>query len=148
MSVSSTRVRTWTVVRSAIRNRTVPPATSRVGEEITVPGSTLFWMIVPVMGALTWVSSMAMRAFSNATSERMTSASALANSSCDCSNSVSVNVPVPNSVLERSIWVSAISRLARAAARLASVSASVLRGTRWSTSTNRKPASTTSPVSA
>src|SRR6266850_823946 len=51
MSVSSTRVRTCTVSRFAILKSTVPPPTSVVGDEITVPNSTFFAMIVPASGA-------------------------------------------------------------------------------------------------
>ena len=64
-----------------MRSRIVPPLTSWVGEEMTVPGSTCFCMIVPVMGALTSVSSMEIRAFSSATSAPITCAWELANSS-------------------------------------------------------------------
>ena len=57
MSVSSTRVRTWTRLRSAILSSTVPPPTSLVGEEMTWPRSTCFSMMVPLIGARTLVSS-------------------------------------------------------------------------------------------
>jgi hypothetical protein len=77
-SVSSTRVRTCTRPRSAIRRSTVPPPTSRVGEEITWPRSTSFSMMVPLMGARTLVSSIWFCASSTATLARTTSARALA----------------------------------------------------------------------
>ncbi len=85
MSVSSTRVRTCTEVRSAIFMSTEPPLTAFVGDVITMPGSTVFSMIVPVIGARTSVSSSVMRAFSTATLVLTTCDSALANSSCVCS---------------------------------------------------------------
>ena len=78
MSVSSTRVRTWTRFRSAILSSTVPPPTSLVGEEMTCPRSTFFSMMVPVIGARTSVSAMRILAFSTATSAPTTSALALA----------------------------------------------------------------------
>ena len=88
MSVSSTRVRTCTVVRSAIFISVVPPLTFCVVDAITVPGSTVFSMIVPVIGARTSVSSSVMRAFSTATFVLTTCDSAFANSSWVCSTSV------------------------------------------------------------
>ena len=78
MSVSSTSVRTCTRLRSAIFMSTVPPPTSRVGDEITWPRSTSFSMIVPVIGASTLVSSIWFCASSTATRARTTSARALA----------------------------------------------------------------------
>ena len=78
MSVSSTSVRTCTRPRSAIFSSTVPPPTSLVGEEITWPRSTVFSMIVPVIGARTLVSSSWFLALSTATWARTTSARALA----------------------------------------------------------------------
>ena len=78
MSVSSTSVRTCTSLRSAIRSSTVPPETSRVAEAITWPRSTLFWMIVPVIGARTLVSSSWSRAVCSARSARTCCARALA----------------------------------------------------------------------
>ena len=50
MSVSSTSVRTCTRLRSAILSRVVPPLTFDVAEAITVPRSTSFSMMVPVIG--------------------------------------------------------------------------------------------------
>ena len=61
MSVSSTSVRTWTRFRSAILSSVVPPLTFDVAEAMTVPRSTSFSMIVPVIGARTSVSSSWMR---------------------------------------------------------------------------------------
>ena len=72
MSVSSTSVRTWTRLRSAIWSRVVPPLTFAVAEAMTVPRSTVFAMIVPVIGARTSVSSSWMRALSTDTRERTT----------------------------------------------------------------------------
>jgi hypothetical protein len=45
----------------------VPPLTFCVVDAMTVPGSTVFSMIVPATGARTSVSSSVMRAFSTAT---------------------------------------------------------------------------------
>ena len=84
MSVSSTRVRTCTDVRSAIFMSTVPPLTACVGDVMTMPGSTAFSRIVPAFGARTLVSSSVMRAFSSATSELDDWEAAFANSSSAC----------------------------------------------------------------
>ena len=78
MSVSSTSERICTVSRFAILNSTVPPPTSVVGEEITVPSSTFFVMIVPASGARSFVSFMRSRAFSRSDLALMTLALALA----------------------------------------------------------------------
>ena len=59
----------------------VPPLTAWVVDWITVPGSTLFVMIVPEIGARTSQSSSVICAFSSATCDATTWASAFANSS-------------------------------------------------------------------
>ena len=64
--------------RFAILNSTVPPPTSVVGDEITVPSSTFFVMIVPASGALSFVSVMRSRAFSRSERARITAALAFA----------------------------------------------------------------------
>ena len=61
-----------------MRSSTVPPETSRVAEAITCPRSTLFWMMVPVIGARTLVSSSWSRAFCTARSARTFCARAFA----------------------------------------------------------------------
>jgi hypothetical protein len=58
-SVSSTSASTCTVSRFAILRMTVPPPTSRVGLDITVPSTASSSSTVPVFGARTWVSSIA-----------------------------------------------------------------------------------------
>ena len=58
-SVSSTSAETCTVSRFAIFRMTVPPPTSLVGLEITVPSTASSSRTVPVIGARTWVSSIA-----------------------------------------------------------------------------------------
>ncbi len=74
MSVSSTSARICTVSRFAILNRMVPPPTSVVGDEITVPSSTFFVMMVPASGARSFVSFMRSRAFSRSDCARITEA--------------------------------------------------------------------------
>ena len=77
-SVSSTSVRTCTSFRSAILSSVVPPLTLDVAEAITVPRSTSFSMIVPVIGARTSASSSWILALSTDTCARTTAAFALA----------------------------------------------------------------------
>ena len=50
-SVSSTRVRTCIWARSAIMKSVVPPDTFCDADWMTCPSSTLFWMMVPDIGA-------------------------------------------------------------------------------------------------
>ena len=128
-------------------SRTLPPPTSLVGDEMTCPRSTLLVMMVPVIGARTSVSSMAMRAVSTSISARITSALALATASCACSYSCSVIEADLNSSFERDSWDSAVARRARMTSSWASAWASRLRGTRWSTRTSSWPRCTTWPVS-
>ena len=56
-SVSLTSAESWTVSRFAIFMMTVPPPS--VGLEITVPSTASISRMVPVIGARTWVSSIA-----------------------------------------------------------------------------------------
>ncbi len=50
-------MRTCTRLRSAIFISTVPPPALNVAEATTCPRSTPFWMMMPVIGARTSVSS-------------------------------------------------------------------------------------------
>ena len=74
ISVSSTSARICTVSRFAILNSTVPPPTSVVGDEITVPSSTFLAMMVPASGARSFVSFMRSREFSRSDCARITDA--------------------------------------------------------------------------
>ena len=148
MSVSSTRVRTRTRPRSAMRNSNVPPPTSWVGDEMTCPGSTLRSMMVPSIGASTSVSSSAMWAFSTSTRARTSCASASESASAVSSNSLSVMVLSATSLSARSICNLAMDWRDSAAFSAASAWARLLVGMRLSIRTSRAERSTGSPFSA
>src|SRR5688572_13032141 len=148
MSVSSTRTRARTRRRSAIVSRGVPPPTSCVGEEITWPGSTSRVRMTPGAFARTSVSSSAMRAFSSATRDAISSARALATASSSASYSASLIQFSARSLSPRASCARAVTRRAAAAATAASVCATWFRGVRGSMRTSSSPAATESPISA
>jgi hypothetical protein len=109
MSVSSIRVRICTVSRFAMVKSTVPPPTSLVGEEITVPSSTFLLMMVPSTDARSRVSSIWSRAFSRSVCARTTCALAVTYDRRASSYSDSVMAWDLNNASERSSLVLVIS---------------------------------------
>ena len=81
-SVSSTSADTCTVSRFAILRMTVPPLTSLVGLEMTVPSTASSSSTVPVIGARTCVSSIASFAVCRFACAFTTAAWAVAAESC------------------------------------------------------------------
>ena len=148
MSVSSTRTRARTCVRSAIVRITVPPPTSRVGEEITCPRSTRRVRIVPDAGARTSVSSSSMRAFSRVTRAATAAARVFATSSSSVSSSDWLIHAFSRSFSPRSSWVCAVFSRCRAALSSACAWSTRFLGVRGSMRTRSVPASTVSPISA
>src|SRR5262245_10576455 len=148
MSVSSTRTRARTCVRSAIVRITVPPPTSFVGEEITCPTSTRRVRIVPGDGARTSVSSRPMRAFSSATRAATVAARVFATSSCSVSSSDWLIQAFSRSLSPRSSCVFAVCSRWIAALSSACDWSTRFRGVRGSMRTSICPAFTASPISA
>src|SRR5688572_14224758 len=148
MSVSSTRTRARTRVRSAIVRITLPPPTSRVGEEITCPRSTRRVRIVPDEGARTSVSSSSMSAFSRVTRAATAAARVLATSSSSDSSSDWLIHAFSRSFSPRSSWVTAVRSRCRAASSSACAWSTRFFGVRGSMRTRSAPASTVSPISA
>src|SRR5262245_56110504 len=148
MSVSSTRTRARTCVRSAIVRITVPPPTSFVGEEITCPTSTRRVRIVPGDGARTSVSSRPMRAFSSATRAATVAARVFATSSCSVSSSDWLIQAFSRSFSPRSSCVFAVCSRWIAALSSACDWSTRFRGVRGSMRTSIWPAFTASPISA
>src|SRR5881396_2563547 len=87
MSVSATMAESWTVSRFAILRITVPPP--NVGLEITVRSTASSSSIEPVIGARTWVSSIASLAVWRPASALTTAALAVAWARLEDSYSVS-----------------------------------------------------------
>ena len=146
-SVSSTSAETCTVSRFAIRSRTVPPPTSLVGLEITVPSSTFFWMIVPLSGARTWVSSIASCAVWRLVFAFTSCAFACAKASFALSYSVSVIAWDLNSVSARASCARALASCASATSSAACACSRLARGIRGSIFASSWPGRTSSPVS-
>ena len=144
MSVSATMAESWTVSRFAILRITVPPP--NVGLEITVRSTASSSSIEPVIGARTWVSSIASLAVWRPASALTTAALAVAWARLEDSYSVSeIDCDRYKASLRLSCAV-AVSSCARALSSAACAWARFCWGMRGSIRANSWPFCISSPV--